>query len=792
MGVAELVDRAVALPPGPELSAVLNALPREKVPNARLVEVAQARSRQLAHEQAELFADLVEITHAVAVADLPDDQPGDRAEALARSAKQVEWASHEIAAGLTWTPTAADRELSFATALCERLPLVFAALWRGDIDRGKARVFVEYLDPANGELTQEQARRLCEKFVPQAPGWTTKQLSDRLYRALHAIDPDLRRRRYERAVQERGVALYLDPRTGTATLVGNGLPPDEAAAAAERIDRLVEATKRAGHPGRRAQISADLYLAMLNGSVHGLTENEIINRLLATHRPEDGRDADRDRDTDTADHPDAPDQSSDPEAPGGTETGTETGTDAGTETEAGTDDADAGNETEAGTDAETETRPAPEPRRPRRRQPTRPTVTPHPVPRRPQAWPARTPTGGPANGSPPAKASRSASGWPPSPDSTTAPPRSPASDRSAPTSPAPPSPPSCAGGPGGLPSSTPTATCCWPGHCAAAPAARRHPLRCGVGWSRCTSPSMSCAATAPTRSWATGTGCWPRSPTPGPTATSSAAGWPPTHTPGSPAAHSPTTSASATATAAAPAAPAQRGAATSTTPATTPDGGETVEINIGPACKRHHPDKERGLVPGAARARAVPVDQPLGAHLRHQGRTHPPRPPRPGPRTTPARGNRQRGRAAAAPPRPADPGPPGHRPAPATTTETRTTTRRPAATLLTRGDFNDRRSTCMASGRSGAGSTPDGAGRHRAARRDRCVSTRRDRCVSISRPRQVAERWDADGRQDRRPLAPFPTPAGVPARCNASPTRRAPPLSPQQPRCRGYAFDPDR
>src|SRR5918992_3775284 len=286
-GAAELVDRAVALPPGPELSAVLEALPRQKVPNARLVEVAQARSRQLAHEQAELCADLVEITHAVAVADLPDDLPGDKPEAVARTAKRFEWASHEIAAGLTWTPTAADRELSFATALCQRLPLVFASLRQGHIDRGKARVFVEYLDPANGELTQEQARRLCEKFVPQAPGWTTKQLSDRLYRALHAIDPALRRRRYQRAVQQRGVALYLDPRTGTATLVGNELPPDEAAAAGERIDRLVEAAKRAGHPRRRAQISADVYLAMLNGSVHGLTEHEIIHRLLASHRPED-------------------------------------------------------------------------------------------------------------------------------------------------------------------------------------------------------------------------------------------------------------------------------------------------------------------------------------------------------------------------------------------------------------------------------------------------------------------------------------------------------------------------
>jgi hypothetical protein len=260
-GAVDLIDQAVTLPPGPELSSVLGALPWEKVPNARLVEVLQARSRQLAHDQAELLAGMVEISHAIAVQNLPRD----RAEAVARAEEQFEWASHEIAAGLTWTPTASDRELAFATALLERLPLVYASLQQGDIDRSKARVFVDYLDPANGELTEDQARRLCERFVPRAPGLTTKQLSDRLYRALHAIDPNLRRRRYERAVQGRSVALYMDPRSGTATLVGNGLPPHEAAAAAERIDRMTEATKRAGHPGTRAQISSDLYLGMLNG-----------------------------------------------------------------------------------------------------------------------------------------------------------------------------------------------------------------------------------------------------------------------------------------------------------------------------------------------------------------------------------------------------------------------------------------------------------------------------------------------------------------------------------------------
>jgi hypothetical protein len=133
--------------------------------------VARVRARQLAHEQAGLFADMVEIAHAVAVSDLP----GDRAVAVERAEEQFEWASHEIAAGLTWTPTATDRELAFATALVERLPLVFASLRAGHIDRGKARVFVDYLDPANGEPTGEQSRRLCERFVPQAKGLTTRQ-----------------------------------------------------------------------------------------------------------------------------------------------------------------------------------------------------------------------------------------------------------------------------------------------------------------------------------------------------------------------------------------------------------------------------------------------------------------------------------------------------------------------------------------------------------------------------------------------------------------------------------------
>jgi hypothetical protein len=288
-GVAELIDQAVDLPPGPQLSAALAGLAWEQVPNARLVEVLQARSRQLAHEQAGVLAGLAEIARAVPVAKLPDGDPC----AVARAADDFEWASHEIAAGLTWTPTAADRELAFAPVLRE-LPMVFAALRRGEIDRGKAKVFADHLDPGRGELTPAQIRKLCERFVPQAPRLNTAQLSRRLLRAIVAIDPGFHRRRYRRGVQERGVVLHLD-RNGTAVLSGEGLPPDEAAAAAARLDRLAEAAKRAGHPGRLGQITADLYLGMLDGTFYGLTEAQILAHLLVHPRPED-------TDADTDDH----------------------------------------------------------------------------------------------------------------------------------------------------------------------------------------------------------------------------------------------------------------------------------------------------------------------------------------------------------------------------------------------------------------------------------------------------------------------------------------------------------
>ena len=119
-----------------------------------------------------------------------------------------------------------------------------------------------------------------------APRLTTAQLRARLRRALLAIDPDWARRRYRQSVRSRCVTAVLDC-DGTVTMTAYSLPAEEASAACARVDRLADATKRAGHRSRVGQIAADVFLGLLDGRFHRLTEDQIVAALLRDPRPED-------------------------------------------------------------------------------------------------------------------------------------------------------------------------------------------------------------------------------------------------------------------------------------------------------------------------------------------------------------------------------------------------------------------------------------------------------------------------------------------------------------------------
>ncbi len=242
------------MPPGLRLAGVLSRIDRGRLSGCDLVTVTQARARQVAHEQAELLADLVAVAHC----------PPSFDDAVVRSESIGEFADEEIRVALTWTRRAADAQLSLALAVVEKLPAVHAALSAGLIDVPRARVLCDGVC----SLDEPTARRVIDQIIGAASGLTTGQIRARLQRLVIAVDPEAAKERAAEAVTGRHVESYLDS-AGTATLAGVGLPADRAAAAAERLSAIARTAKAGGDGRSLDQLRADTFLELLEGSFAG-------------------------------------------------------------------------------------------------------------------------------------------------------------------------------------------------------------------------------------------------------------------------------------------------------------------------------------------------------------------------------------------------------------------------------------------------------------------------------------------------------------------------------------------
>ncbi|HEU0089226.1 MAG TPA: HNH endonuclease signature motif containing protein [Pseudonocardiaceae bacterium] len=280
MTVRQLLPEGLAeMAPGPQLGAALAGLDLSALTGSDLVEVLQARARQLSHEQAQLLAAMAEIGWC-------DPRAGPDEVARLAQGPRVDGslvpAAEEIRAALAWTRNAAYREYYFAQSLLWRLPAVFTALDTGVICRSKAWLFTELC----AQMTDEQAQVVAERLLPQAGRLTTGELAARIKKMAIALDPDWAARRYAAAVRDRDVIGYLDE-DGTATVTGRRLPTDQAAAACVRIEDLAKAAKRAGYPGRIGPLRADIYLGLLEGRWTHHSREEIIADLLTRATPTD-------------------------------------------------------------------------------------------------------------------------------------------------------------------------------------------------------------------------------------------------------------------------------------------------------------------------------------------------------------------------------------------------------------------------------------------------------------------------------------------------------------------------
>jgi Domain of unknown function DUF222. len=167
---------------------------------------------------------------------------------------------------LRWSEAYTAVQVRLAFDLVRRLPMVLDALRAGRLDRERALAFADALQHVDDQV----AAAVAAKLVDRAEGWTLAQLRDKLRYHIDRADPAAKRRRYRKAVTERGVWLQAND-DGTATLAGANLPPHRAAAAFDRLDQLARAARRDGDPRTLSQLRADAFTDLLTGTPFHIT-----------------------------------------------------------------------------------------------------------------------------------------------------------------------------------------------------------------------------------------------------------------------------------------------------------------------------------------------------------------------------------------------------------------------------------------------------------------------------------------------------------------------------------------
>lgn len=172
----------------------------------------------------------------------------------------MDGAEAELRAALLLTRQAANRELSLAETLRERLPAVLSSLRSGSIDRRRATVIAN----RTLHLPQADARELCDELLPLAPGMTTSQIRAWIDRRCIETNPTEAKDRFTQARDARGVFAELTE-DGTATLTATGLIPHKVVNFMDRLTKGAFGLKTPEEPRTRDQIRADIFEDILAG-----------------------------------------------------------------------------------------------------------------------------------------------------------------------------------------------------------------------------------------------------------------------------------------------------------------------------------------------------------------------------------------------------------------------------------------------------------------------------------------------------------------------------------------------
>ena len=238
--------------PGPALAEMLAGVDTRFLNGHARVSVMRAWDRLSSWASAQMYEAMSHVARS------PECMPDSSAELTEHF---TEFASAEVGAALTLSPGSADRELSFAYHLTERLPGTRAALMAGRISLAKAKEIADETSVLSAELA-----RAAEEFVlAHASDLTRQQIARRLRAKVIQLDPEGAEERRQEAQRERQVQFGPDG-AGTATISGTCLPVAQVAAAKAFVRDLARALHESGDDDRTlAQVEADVVLDLLQG-----------------------------------------------------------------------------------------------------------------------------------------------------------------------------------------------------------------------------------------------------------------------------------------------------------------------------------------------------------------------------------------------------------------------------------------------------------------------------------------------------------------------------------------------